>query len=352
MTKTKRSTDADPSELIIPCDFKTCERKFLTFMGMRTHLKMVHNISYKTRKIDPNSTFCSSCKTEFKTNKSLIAHGSSEVCAKRRAKGWKILICQNQSCNKVFEKYAGRSGNRKGLKFCSIECSTKIVSLRVYSHTCFVCKKDFKSNSSKSKYCNLECKNSERKSRSLSKIKRQKVGPRYIFCSMCKKEFFANTTTRKFCSNKCSFAGRDLSNNGGLRPGGGRSKNFHHTVKSGEIMYLNREEIRVANFLDSLPINWTRNSKGFPYVTLEGKNRKFYPDFYIEDYDLYIEYKGWVTDDMLHKMRDSFDKNSDLNLFIIVGESVRFSHVGVSIQDLEDKKEFIPNNCSNLALKF
>ena len=73
---------------------------------------------------------------------------------------------------------------------------------------------------------------------------------------------------------------------------------------------LNKSEIEVAKILDLLNIDWERNLKGFPYIDLNGKNRNYYPDFYVKEYDFYIEFKGFVTESMNHKMVDAVEKNN------------------------------------------
>ncbi len=55
--------------------------------------------------------------------------------------------------------------------------------------------------------------------------------------------------------------------------------------------------------------------KGFSYLTKEGKQRKYYPDFVIDDIK-YVEYKGWITEEMEWKMNNAVKTNS-LNLTII-----------------------------------
>ena len=52
-------------------------------------------------------------------------------------------------------------------------------------------------------------------------------------------------------------------------------------------------ELKFAILLDEHNINWIKNtSKAFPYVDENGKNRKYYPDFYLPDYDWWVEIKG------------------------------------------------------------
>jgi len=158
-------------------------------------------------------------------------------------------------------------------------------------------------------------------------------------CTVCNNSFASNKPSRKCCSAKCSakLGGsaikRDTSKMGGLRDGGGRSKVYSYTNRLGEIMKLNIEEIEVAKILDELELNWLRNFNGFLYSSLDGKNRKFYPDFYVKDFDYYIEYKGWVTSDMEHKMVEA-TKQNDFKLLIVYGNDKRYKNLGLNIQEI------------------
>lgn len=160
-------------------------------------------------------------------------------------------------------------------------------------------------------------------------------------CLGCKKIFITFNLNKKYCSKSCashfSQLGKkhkpikDTSKMGGLRPGGGKSKQIPYINWLGYKMYLNKEEIKVAKILDEKKLNWNRNRKGFLYLTQDGKHRKYYPDFVINENE-YIEYKGWVTSEMEWKMKDAKEKNN-LNLTIIVGEDKRYKDFGISLQE-------------------
>lgn len=53
-------------------------------------------------------------------------------------------------------------------------------------------------------------------------------------------------------------------------------------------------EVIVAKWLDSNNVIWEHETKSFDYEW-NGK-RKYYPDFYLPEYDVYIEVKGFETD--------------------------------------------------------
>jgi len=62
---------------------------------------------------------------------------------------------------------------------------------------------------------------------------------------------------------------------------------------NGEI-FDGRWEILIAEMLSENEIKWERNKKRFEYF-FEGKNRSYLPDFYLPDFDTYIEVKGYAT---------------------------------------------------------
>ena len=94
-------------------------------------------------------------------------------------------------------------------------------------------------------------------------------------------------------------------------------------------MKLNKDEIKLAKILDEKKLNWKRNWKGFSYIDLEGNVRKYYPDFVVNN-NIFIEYKGWVTKKMLHKMKEA-KTNHNLNLIIVVGEDIRYLKYGITM---------------------
>jgi hypothetical protein len=58
-------------------------------------------------------------------------------------------------------------------------------------------------------------------------------------------------------------------------------------------------EIIVAKWLDENNVRWEHETKSFDYEW--NGIRKYYPDFYLPDFDLFIEVKGYQTERDLHK---------------------------------------------------
>ena len=69
-------------------------------------------------------------------------------------------------------------------------------------------------------------------------------------------------------------------------------------------------EVAAAKRLDDLGVQWERDKNiRLNYLT-RGKRKRYYiPDFYLPDYDLYIEVKGYWTDAARHKMKDVQERN-------------------------------------------
>lgn len=54
-------------------------------------------------------------------------------------------------------------------------------------------------------------------------------------------------------------------------------------------------ELKYAQYLDANGIKWKRNTDSFQYE-FNGKIRKYTPDFYLPDSDVYVEIKGYKTE--------------------------------------------------------
>jgi uncharacterized CHY-type Zn-finger protein len=106
-------------------------------------------------------------------------------------------------------------------------------------------------------------------------------------CSVCSKEFtVASYNKRKTCSDYCK---RKAPGQGGYRPNSTRkirSEYNGYWMDSGA-------ERKFAELLDANDIKWIKNTdKFFTYRDGSGKSRKYYPDFYLPEYDYWVEIKG------------------------------------------------------------
>ena len=142
-------------------------------------------------------------------------------------------------------------------------------------------------------------------------------------CLTCGKKFQGKRQGRRTCSIECErhAPGR----NGGYRLNSTRKiRSFYKGfwMDSGA-------ERRFAELMDAHQINWIKNTKkAFIYRDKEGKQRKYYPDFYLPKYDYWVEIKGrWYR-----------NKNDELKL----------AAVGKNIEMQLDKKIRVPSCVGSL----
>lgn len=104
-------------------------------------------------------------------------------------------------------------------------------------------------------------------------------------------------------------------------------KNFCGRAKkelyNGEWMHSSWET-KFAKWCDKNEIKWTKKVPYFKYIW-EGKERKYFPDFYLEQLGSYVEVKGYETD------RDSVKWGSVNNLIIIKQKEINEIDKGIYI---------------------
>jgi hypothetical protein len=78
----------------------------------------------------------------------------------------------------------------------------------------------------------------------------------------------------------------------------GRCKKIdYHSNIAGDIKVDGKWELNVAIYLDSIGVKWVRNKKRFKYNnTIKECISTYCPDFYVYDWDTYIEVKGYKTE--------------------------------------------------------
>jgi predicted nuclease of restriction endonuclease-like RecB superfamily len=69
-------------------------------------------------------------------------------------------------------------------------------------------------------------------------------------------------------------------------------------------------EVRCAERLDELGVKWERSEDmKLLYIDKKAKTRNYIPDFYLPEYDIYLEVKGYWTTPARWKMRSIMDRN-------------------------------------------
>lgn len=226
---------------------------------------------------------------------------------------------------------------------------------------CENCCNDHKGEYGSGRFCSMKCsrgfstkeKRKEINEKVSNKLKKVTEEKNCLICGI------PTGSKNKTCSKKCrdEWGSKvqlgvkkdgNYSSNGGVRPGGGKSKMIEYINHLGRKMKLNPEEIRIAKVLDFIKIDWDRNTRGFLYRNIEGENRKFYPDFYDKSTDSYIEYKGWVTKEMTHKMEDAKRRNS-MKLLIVYGDDKRYRDLGLNLSQVEKNPEILKEKISSCS---
>ena len=133
----------------------------------------------------------------------------------------------------------------------------------------------------------------------------------YKTCLICDKEFYCSPSSsqRKFCSLPCSYKNPNL---GGYRE---NSTRLHRCFYNG-IKMDSGSEAQFAELLDDNNIKWSKNTTTFFHYIYRGKNKKYYPDFYLEDLKLWVEIKGkfYIEDWLPNKIQSVKDDNQKIIL--------------------------------------
>lgn len=134
-------------------------------------------------------------------------------------------------------------------------------------------------------------------------------------CVICNKIFRDKTyNIRKTCSNICS---RKLtSNNSRENHNCGGQTNYKKFLYKDQ-WFDSSWEIILAKLLDEKNIKWIRTKKlCLFWFDEKGKQRRYYPDFYLEKYDLYIDTKNkYLMQQDAYKI-EQVRKNNKVNLIV------------------------------------
>ena len=83
----------------------------------------------------------------------------------------------------------------------------------------------------------------------------------------------------------------------GWMPKAGRSRKIsYHSCVAGDVNLDGTWELIAAKYLDRIGVSWKRNSIRFAYVDTYGTHRFYTPDFWVEEWNSFVEVKGYETD--------------------------------------------------------
>jgi len=273
---------------------------------------------------------CEICQKEFKTGNELGSH--------KRTHTRKLIECD--ICQKKFGALR--------LEKHKISCEEKEL---LSQKQCEKCGKDFKSYSSR--FCSRSCANShtvseEQKSKTSKSLKNREteaflLNRRPKHCKYCGKSTYSldNKKTKIVCVPSCVESKKSLSQKlslslcgktGGYREKGGRGKGCLYKG-----VWLDSSwELSLAKRLDELSIRWERDTgkHRFNYIDIKGKERKYYPDFFIPCFNLYIEVKGYWTDETRHKMTAVKERHKHIKILVL--ESLKEIETFKILSDLSE----------------
>ncbi len=233
---------------------------------------------------------CKICNKEFKKYQSLGFHMLSHEGKNMGRLQEKIKLSLNcLKCGKSFDIEITKNQYLKNSykKHCSQNCanSRKIKGKKIIK--CKDCNIFFEVDKRASN--NLKCtgcKNKENKyCKKCGKILNRNTKTEY--CSICiKKQFFYTQKLSKSLKGKT----------GGYRKNSGLSKGGYYKNQ----YFDSKFEIEVAKYFDFLNIKWIRNNKRFYFIWNE-KQTYYIPDFYLINYNMYFETKGYWWSDKKEK---------------------------------------------------
>lgn len=151
------------------------------------------------------------------------------------------------------------------------------------------------------------------------KVKIPQRGPKHLrppstriaWCIECGKPFEL-MRKRKTCSSECvsrvlSTAAKNNPKMGGNR--NNRACGYYTSPSAGRVWLESSYEYTTARSLDAAGVIWER-PRFFEYVDEDGERRRYYPDFYLPDYDVYLDPKNaYLIEQDAHKINDAAARN-------------------------------------------
>ncbi len=130
-----------------------------------------------------------------------------------------------------------------------------------------------------------------------------------VACIRCGKIFTKERWYRKeFCSTSCAGQRR-------TSPKAARGKSGIRVDISPEIMFYSRWEANFARTMNLLKIKWVFQPK-----TFDLKTQRYTPDFYLPDFNEYVEIKNFLSDYSLNRDREFRQLYPKIKLTLILKE--------------------------------
>lgn len=210
-----------------------------------------------------------------------------------------------------------------------------IKSYALNPNICSYCKENLPYEKRGNKYCNATCAglNQPKKKhtqKTKDKIRKSvlKTGYKNIYykstriyynnCIQCK-FLFIKPTNRLTCTDECKnkILSTTALKNSKLRGNKNKHAEWYISPIAGRVWTESSWERILAKDLDKHQIKWERPKGHFKWIDQTGKQRRYYPDFYLPDLDLYIDPKNpYLTKKDEYKINYVRDTHN-INLLII-----------------------------------
>ena len=260
-----------------------------TFTGLsvksNTNMKLLKNLDSLGRgELAPVE--CEFCKNTFFVTKSLARRGlkgTKQVkCCSKKCSYANVIVLPAHSCENCNEKF---TPNSKVQRFCSTKCANQLNGNNNV-HLLDSWKKSV-SKASKS------TTRTYRKPGPKTKPKlRYEESPKK--CRVCDVSIpwpqRRRATCGEECLTKCMVSAALLRTS----IAGNRNRyavGWYESPLAGRVYLESSYELAVAKDLDNSGINWRRPSF-LPWTDKDGVSRRYYPDFYLPNYDVYLDPKN------------------------------------------------------------
>lgn len=223
------------------------------------------------------------------------------------------ITCKNCGikCEKSLREINRQKRNGRTEFYCSISCAISNTHIKCVKITsiCLWCKNKFETTTQKKarKCCSLDCARKYSQSfvdtNNISKgVKKYlKNNPTANYrptrmedrkCVMCQTKFNVPIWKKvKTCGKECHH--KLLSMNSTNNPNCGGETNYKRYMYNG--MWMDSSwEVEIAKLLDMKNVEWERSRKKhmFWWTDVTGKKRRYYPDFYLPKYNVYLDPKN------------------------------------------------------------
>lgn len=122
---------------------------------------------------------------------------------------------------------------------------------------------------------------------------------RYLICTECNASFYTRPNSkghsyfRKTCSKECeSKIYSDTAKKNKLGGNWNRNSTWYDSHIAGRVHLESSWELKLAKDLDANNIQWNRPKHSFKWISKKQTSHKYYPDFYLPEYDCYLDPKN------------------------------------------------------------